>query len=61
MCLLEQTFVYDDSKTVARAVKEAEKAAGAPIAVKNFVRYALGEGIEKPIGPDFAAEVAGMV
>ena len=61
VCLLEQTFVYDDSKTVARAVKEAEKAAGAPIAVKNFVRYALGEGIEKPVGPDFAAEVAGMV
>ena len=42
---------------VAQAVKEAEKAAGAPIVLKGFVRYALGEGIEKETS-DFAAEVA---
>ena len=30
------------------AVKEAEKTVGAPIAITGFVRYALGEGIEKP-------------
>ena len=34
-------------KTIGQAVKEAEKHAGAPITVKAFVRYALGEGIEK--------------
>jgi elongation factor Ts len=48
VCLLDQAFVHDNSKTVAQAVKEAEKTVGAPIAVKAFVRYALGEGIEKP-------------
>jgi elongation factor Ts len=48
VCLLDQSYVHDPAKTVAQAVKEAEKAVGAPIAVKGFVRYALGEGIEKP-------------
>ena len=56
-CLLEQAFVLDDSKSVAQAAKEAEKAAGAPISIAAFVRYALGEGIEKKV-EDFAAEVA---
>ncbi|MGA2044254.1 MAG: translation elongation factor Ts [Roseiarcus sp.] len=48
VCLLDQAFVHDNSRTVAQAVKEAEKTVGAPIAVKAFVRYGLGEGIEKP-------------
>jgi elongation factor Ts len=48
VCLLDQPFVHDPAKSVAQAVKEAEKGAGAPIVVKGFVRYALGEGIEKP-------------
>jgi len=48
VCLLDQPFVHDPAKSVAQAVKEAEKSVGAPIAVKGFVRYALGEGIEKP-------------
>ena len=48
VCLLDQPFVHDSAKTVAQAVKEAEKTVGAPIALKGFVRYALGEGIEKP-------------
>ncbi len=39
-------------------MKEAEKAAGVPIALKAFVRFALGEGIEKAPETDFAAEVA---
>jgi elongation factor Ts len=58
-CLLDQAFVIDDSKSVAQAVKEAEKAAGAPIKLTAFVRYALGEGIEKP-KDDFSSEVAAM-
>lgn len=56
-CLLEQPFVHDSSKTVAQAVKEAEKAAGAPVKLTGFVVYKLGEGIEKK-EEDFAAEVA---
>ena len=48
VCLVDQPFVHDAAKTVAQAVKEAEKTVGAPIALKGFVRYALGEGIEKP-------------
>jgi len=48
VCLVDQPYVHDSAKTVAQAVKEAEKTVGAPIIVKGFVRYALGEGIEKP-------------
>ncbi|MCE4224132.1 elongation factor Ts [Methylobacterium sp. C25] len=58
--LLEQPFVHDGSKTVSQVLKEAEGKAGAPVTLKAFVRYALGEGIEKEEGPDFAAEVAAM-
>ena len=48
VCLLDQAYVHDPAKTVAQAIKEAEKTVGAPIAVTGFVRYALGEGIDKP-------------
>jgi elongation factor Ts len=47
VCLLDQAYVHDPAKTVAQAIKDAEKTVGAPIAVAGFVRYALGEGIEK--------------
>ena len=57
VCLLEQPFIFDDKKTVAQAVKEAEGKVGGPIKVTRFVRFALGEGIEKPES-DFAGEVA---
>jgi elongation factor Ts len=58
--LMEQTFLGaggDGKTTVAQVLKAAEKAAGAPIRVTKFARYALGEGIDKKDG-DFAAEVA---
>jgi elongation factor Ts len=55
--LLEQAYVHDDKKSVAQALKEAEGKVGGPIKVTGFVRYALGEGIEKQEA-DFAAEVA---
>ena len=55
--LLEQPFIFDDKKSVAQALKEAEGKAGGPIKVTRFVRFALGEGIEKATS-DFAAEVA---
>ena len=48
VCLLDQPYVHDPAKNVAQAVKEAEKTAGAPIVVTGFVRFALGEGVEKP-------------
>jgi elongation factor Ts len=57
VALMNQVYVLDGKSSVAEAVKEAEKAAGAPIKIKGFVRYALGEGIEKK-QEDFAAEVA---
>ncbi len=57
VCLLEQPFIFDDKKTVAQAMKEAEGKVGGPIKITGFVRYALGEGIEKQTS-DFAAEVA---
>ena len=57
VCLLEQMYVHDDKKTVAQALKEAEGKVGGQIKVAGFVRYALGEGIEKQES-DFAAEVA---
>ncbi|MEE8628771.1 MULTISPECIES: translation elongation factor Ts [Methylobacterium] len=56
--LLDQPFVHDGSKTVAQVLKEAEGKAGGPVKLTGFVRYALGEGIEKEEAPDFAAEVA---
>ncbi|GJD45570.1 Elongation factor Ts [Methylobacterium cerastii] len=58
--LLEQPFVHDGSKTISQVIKEAAGKAGAPVALTGFVRYALGDGIEKEEGPDFASEVAAM-
>ena len=57
VCLLEQAFIHDTGKSVAQAVKEAEGKVGSPVKVTGFVRYALGEGIEKAES-DFAAEVS---
>ena len=57
VCLLDQPYIHEPDKSVAQAIKEAEGRAGAPIKVKGFVRYALGEGIERE-EKDFAAEVA---
>jgi elongation factor Ts len=55
--LLKQVFVIDGKATVAEILKQSEKDVGAPIKVAGFVRYQLGEGIEKK-EEDFAAEVA---
>jgi elongation factor Ts len=55
--LLEQIFVIDGETKVGKVVEAAGKAAGAPIEITGFVRFALGEGIERNQG-DFAAEVA---
>ena len=44
---------------MAQAIKEAEAKVGAPIKVTGFVRYALGEGVERP-SSDFSGEVAAL-
>jgi elongation factor Ts len=48
VCLLDQEYIHDPAKSVTQAIKEAEGKVGAPIKIGGFVRYALGEGIEKP-------------
>lgn len=55
--LMQQVFVLDGKATVAQAVEAKAKEIGSPIKITAFVRYALGEGIEKK-DEDFAAEVA---
>jgi elongation factor Ts len=61
VCLLDQPFIFDEKnkQSVAHALKEAEAKVGAPIKIGGFVRYALGEGIERP-GDDFGGEVAAL-
>jgi elongation factor Ts len=58
--LLEQVYVIDGESKVSKIVAEAAKTIGAPVKVAGFVRFALGEGIEKAQA-DFAAEVAATV
>lgn len=59
--LLKQPFVMNPDQTVEQLVAETAKQVGAPVAVKAFCRFALGEGVDKgPAGPDFAAEVASL-
>ena len=60
VCLLEQAFIHEPDKNVAQAVKEAESKVGAPVKITGFVRYALGEGIDRPES-DFGGEVAALV
>ena len=55
--LLQQAFVVNPDLTVEKAVEEESKSIGAPIELVKFVRFGLGEGIEKEES-DFAAEVA---
>jgi elongation factor Ts len=55
--LLSQLFVMDNKTPVAQVVEAAGKAAGAKITLVDYVRFQLGEGIEKET-TDFAAEVA---
>ncbi|RKF21973.1 elongation factor Ts [Altericroceibacterium spongiae] len=58
--LLSQIFVMDNKTPVAQVVEKAGKDAGVPIVLKDYIRFQLGEGIEKEES-DFAAEVAAAV
>ena len=59
-CLLEQVFIKDGEKTVQAMINEAIAKIGENINVRRYVRYALGEGIEKK-QDDFVAEVMATV
>jgi elongation factor Ts len=56
--LMKQAFVMNPDQSVEQLIAEASKTLGSPVTVTGFVRMALGEGVEKPQGPDFATEVA---
>lgn len=56
-CLLKQAFVKDPSITIEKLVKDTGAKMGKELAIKRFVRFEMGEGIEKKVS-DFAAEVA---
>lgn len=58
-CLLNQVFVIDGETKIEKVIEKAAKDLGAPIAIEGFVRFQVGEGIEK-IESDFADEVAKM-
>ncbi|MBI1236797.1 MAG: elongation factor Ts [Alphaproteobacteria bacterium] len=55
--LMEQVFVVDGKTKISQVVADAAKDVGAPVKITGFVRFQVGEGIEKQQG-DFAAEVA---
>lgn len=54
--LLSQTFVIDGETKIEKVLENAAKELGAPVEIAAFLRFAVGEGIEKPT-EDFAAEV----
>jgi len=60
VCLLDQAYIHEPDKSVSQAIKEAEGKVGGPIKATGFVRYALGEGIDRPES-DFGGEVAALV
>jgi elongation factor Ts len=60
--LTKQPFVMDPDVTIEQLVSNTGKELGAPgLHLAGFVRLALGEGVEKVEGPDFAEEVASMM
>ena len=60
ICLLDQIYFKDDEKTVGQYLKAVSKECGAELAVKRYVRYETGEGIEKK-QENFADEVAKQI
>jgi elongation factor Ts len=59
ICLLEQTFVIDGETVISKVLENAAKDIGSEVKLTGFVRFQLGEGIEKE-EEDFAAEVAAV-
>lgn len=61
ICLMEQTYNRDRDKTIEDLLNEVSAATGEKVAVRRFVRYELGEGLEKRSAGDLGAEVAEMI
>ena len=62
VALLEQVFVIDNETKVSKVLENASKELGSPVELKAFVRFALGEGIEKAeenLADEVAATLAG--
>lgn len=59
-CLLNQSFVKDPSLTIEKVVKEASAKMGVELSIKRFVRFEMGEGLEKR-SDNFAEEVAAQM
>jgi elongation factor Ts len=57
--LLQQTYVLDGETPVAKVIEKAAKDLGVAVEIEGFVRFQVGEGIEK-VESDFADEVAQM-
>ena len=55
-CLVKQAFIKDPSLTIEKLVKDTGAKAGKEFSIKRFVRFEMGEGLEKKSN-DFAAEV----
>ena len=60
ICLMEQSYIRDDSQTCEQLIKELIGKIGENIKVRRFVRYEMGEGLEKK-NEDFACEVAAQL
>jgi elongation factor Ts len=60
VCLLEQAFVKNPDISIGQLVTEKISKIGENISIRRFVRFQLGEGIEKKVS-DFAAEVKSAV
>lgn len=60
VCLVEQSWVKDGDKTIAKLLEEKSKEVGSEIVIKDFIRFERGEGIEK-IEENFAEEVARQI
>ena len=60
VCLMEQEFVKDPSKTISDLITEATLKIGEKISIRRFVRFEMGEGLEKR-KDDFAEEVMSQV
>ena len=57
VCLYEQEFVKDPSKTITQVMNEAIQSIGEKLTIRRFTRYEMGEGLEKR-KENFAEEVA---
>ncbi len=57
--LMNQVFVIDGETPIVKVIEKASKDLGAPVEIEGFVRYQVGEGIEK-VETDFAVEVKAM-